>query len=284
MKNAGIDKAIEILGKLVSFLRKSMIHIISVGPMPNHVAFIMDGNRRFARKHNLAEAGGYKFGLLALISCVKYCSELGVRYVTFFAFSIDNFKRRSDEIQPLMDLFLEYIEELMKEDSIVSRYGIRVYFQGDLKLFSEPVRLAAENAMLATAHNSNLFLIVCLAYTSTDEIVHAVQESCIEKRGGVIVLNESGKPEENEKNDGESFVKVTDIDKNMYMGIAPEPDILIRTSGDTRLSNFLLWQTACTYLYFPSAFWPEIGFRHLLWAILNFQRHHQYLTKRKKQV
>ncbi|KAJ6405751.1 hypothetical protein OIU84_013668 [Salix udensis] len=278
MKNAGIDKAIEILGKLVRFVRKSMIHVISVGPMPDHVAFIMDGNRRFARKHNLSEAAGYRIGLLALISCVKYCSELGVRYATFYAFSIDNFKRRSDEIQPLMDLFLEYIEGLMKEGSIVSRYGIRVYFKGNLKLFSEPVRLAAENAMLATAHNSKLFLIVCLAYTSTDEIVHAVQESCEEKWGGAILLNE------NEKNEGESFVKVTDIDKNMYMAIAPEPDILIRTSGDTRLSNFLLWQTTCTYLYFPSAFWPEIGFRHLLWAILNFQRHHQYLTKRKKQV
>lgn len=183
-----------------------------------------------------------------------------------------------------MDSFLEHVEGLMKEDSIVSRYGIRVYFQGNLKLLSEPVRLAAENAMLATAHNSKLLLIVCIAYTSTNVIVHAVQESCREKWGGIIVLNESAEPEENEKNDGESFVKVTDVDKNMYMAIAAEPDILIRTSGDTRLSYFLLWQTTCTYLYFPSAFWPEIGFRHLLWAILNFQRHHQYLNKRKKQM
>ncbi|XP_011029075.1 PREDICTED: dehydrodolichyl diphosphate synthase 8-like [Populus euphratica] len=146
MKNVSKDKAIEILGKLVSFLRESMIHIISVGPMPNHIAFIMDGNRR----------------------------------------------------------------------------------------------LAAENAMLATAHNSKLFLTVCIACTSTDVIVHAVQESCREKGGGIIVLNESGEPEENEKNDGESFVEVTDVDKNMYMATAPEPDILIRTSGDTRLSYFLL--------------------------------------------
>uniref|UniRef100_A0A2K2BD33 Alkyl transferase n=2 Tax=Populus trichocarpa TaxID=3694 RepID=A0A2K2BD33_POPTR len=255
MKNASKDKAIEILGKLVSFLRKSMIHIISVGPLPNHIAFIMDGN-----------------------------VPEGVRCATFYAFSIDNFKQRPDGIQPLMDSFLEHVEGLMKEDSLVSRYGIRVYFQGNLELLSEPVRLAAENAMLATAHNSKLLLIVCIAYTSTNVIVHAVQESCREKWGGIIVLNESAEPEENEKNDGESFVKVTDVDKNMYMAIAAEPDILIRTSGDTRLSYFLLWQTTCTYLYFPSAFWPEIGFRHLLWAILNFQRHHQYLNKRKKQM
>lgn len=117
----------------------------------------------------------------------------------------------------------------MKEDSIVSRYGIRVYFQGNLKLLSEPVRLASENAMLATAHNSKLFLIVCIACTSTSVIVHSVQESCRQKWGGIIVLKESAEPEENEKNDGESFVKVTDVDKNMYMAIAPEPDILIRT-------------------------------------------------------
>lgn len=87
-----------------------MTHIISVGPMPKYIAFIMDGNRRFAWKQNLAEAAGYKFSLLALISCVKYCYELGVRCVTFYAFSIDNFKRRPDEIQPLMDLFLEHVE------------------------------------------------------------------------------------------------------------------------------------------------------------------------------
>ncbi|CAK7346417.1 unnamed protein product [Dovyalis caffra] len=255
MRNASKDKAIEILGKLVSFLRKCMINIISVGPMPNHIAFIMDGNRSYARKHNMGKLTGHKFGLLALFSCVKYGYELGVRYLTFYAFSIDSFKQNPDEVEPLMDLFLEYVQGFMKEETFVNRYGMRVFFKGDLKLCSEPVRLAAKKAMLATAQNSKIFLTICVAYSSTNEIVHAVQESCEEKWGEISLLNENGanfystNPVENEINGGESFVKITDIDKNMYTAIAPDPDILIHTSGETRLSNFLLWQTTYTYLY-----------------------------------
>ncbi|MBA0715306.1 hypothetical protein Golax_014209 [Gossypium laxum] len=249
----------------------------------------MDGNRRFTKKCKLMEGAGHKIGFSALMSMLKYCYEFGVRYVTVYAFSIENFKRSPEEVQSLMDLMLEKIEEILKEQSIVNRYGVRVIFSGNLKLLSEPVRLAAERAMLATAKNSKAVLSICVAYTSTNEIMHAVQESCEEKWDEITLLNSSGAGYGlislggYEQDVMDHLIKLTDIEKHMYMAAAPDPDIIVRTSGETRLSNFLLWQSANCYLYSPSVLWPEIGFRQFLWAILNFQRIHFYLDKQRKQ-
>jgi ditrans,polycis-polyprenyl diphosphate synthase len=280
----------QIWGNLVTFVRRSIFCVLSVGPIPNHIAFIMDGNRRYGKKQNLMEGIGHRVGFLALMSMLKYCYEFGVRYVTIYAFSIDNFKRCPEEVQSLMDLMQEKIEGLIKEDSIVNRYGVRVHFLGNLKLLSEPVRLAAERAMMATANNSKAVLSICVAYTSTNEIVHAVQKSCEKKWEEISKLSTSGSGygliqlRWNEKDERENLIKLIDIEKHMYMAVAPDPDILIRTSGETRLSNFLLWQSAYCSLYSPSVLWPEIGFRHFLWAILNFQRNHFYLEKKRKQL
>ncbi|XP_057965744.1 dehydrodolichyl diphosphate synthase CPT3 [Malania oleifera] len=274
-------KGSKVSETLCSFLRKCMFCVLSVGPVPNHISFIMDGNRRYAKKMKLTEGTRHRVGFLALMSMLKYCYELGVKYVTIYAFSIDNFKRSPDEVQSLMDLMLEKIEGLMKEDSMVNRYGVRVCFIGNLKLLSDSVRLAAEKAMLATATNSKAVLSICVAYTSTNEIVHAVQESC-EEKWDERVLNVS--KASCEKDGEEHFVNLADIEKNMYMAVVPDPDILIRTSGETRLSNFLLWQSAYCLLHSPSALWPEIGFWHLIWAVLNFQRNYSYLQKKNKQL
>ncbi|GMI69304.1 cis-prenyltransferase 1, cis-prenyltransferase 3 [Hibiscus trionum] len=274
-------RLVQMYGNIVSFLRKCIFYILSVGLIPNHIAFIMDGNRRYTKRLNLMQGAGHKVGYSALMSMLKYCYELGVRYVTIYAFSIDNFKRSPEEVQSLMDLMLDKIEELLREESIVNRYGIRVYFSGNLKLLNEPVRLAAERVMLATAKNSKAVLSICVAYTSTNEIVHAVRESCEEKWDEITLLNSSGGyvPDESDH-----LIKVTDIEKHMYMAFAPDPDIIIRTSGETRLSNFLLWQSANCYLYSPSVLWPEIGFRQFLWAILNFQRIRFYFDRKRKQL
>lgn len=244
---------------------------------------------RFAKKCKLMEGAGHKVGFSALMSMLKYCYEFGVRYVTVYAFSIENFKRSPEEVQSLMDLMLKKIEEILKKQSIVNRYGVRVIFSGNLKLLSEPVRLAAERAMLATAKNSKAVLSICVAYTSTNEIMHAVQESCEEKWDEITLLNSSGAGYGlislggYEQDEMDHLIKLTDIEKHMYMAAAPDPDIIIRTSGETRLSNFLLWQSANCYLYSPSVLWPEIGFRQFLWAILNFQQIHFYLDKLRKQ-
>ncbi|KAG8634039.1 dehydrodolichyl diphosphate synthase 6 [Manihot esculenta] len=313
----------EMFGNLGSFLRICIFRVLSMGPIPNHFAFIMDGNRRYAKKKNMKEGAGHRAGFLALISLLKYCYELGVKYVTVYAFSIDNFKRSPDEVKDLMNLLLEKIEELLRDESIVNQYGVRVYFIGNLKLLIEPVRIAAEKVMKATANNTNYTLLICIAYTSLDEIVHAVQVSCKNVTSSCIAtgVEEDGNKNKNNmtlravqgsyvdtwynyqamkenrmgngasasKESGDmqgecSIIKLVDIEKHMYMAVAPKPDILIRSSGETRLSNFLLWQASECLLYSPDALWPEVGLWHLLWAVLNFQRNHSYLEKKRRQL
>jgi len=305
----------------------------------------------------MGEGDGHKAGFSALLSVLRYCYELGIKYVTVYAFSIDNFRRKPKEVQTFMELMREKIEELLQQESIINEYGVRLHFIGNMQLLTEPVRVAAEKAMRVTAHNQERVLLICVAYTSRDEIVHAVQESCKDKwneiqpskadkvsigeftrtnqgpkRNGLdlnfhdscngnetkaCILHEEAKGaeekdallEQNVKKRSDNYsegeitscngtveitekrnkqgeiasIKLVDIEKHMYMAVAPDPDILIRTSGEERLSNFLLWQTSACPLYAPKVLWPEIGLRHLVWAVLNFQRHHFYLEKKKKQ-
>ncbi|KAK9162644.1 hypothetical protein Syun_003546 [Stephania yunnanensis] len=270
---------------LLSLLRKGVFRVLSVGPTPNHIAFILDGNRRFAQSLNLKEGDGHKIGFLTLMSMLKYCYEMGVKYVTIYAFSIDNFKRKPHEVQNLMDLMLEKIDESLEKESIVNNFGIRVHFIGNLMLLNEQVRAAAKKAMAATAKNDKAVLSICVAYTSTDEIVHAIQESYYEKQEETNEQNSNDIGVHNgfvEKNPND--IKVTDIERHMYSAFAPNPDVLIRTSGETRLSNFLLWQTTHCHLYSPSVLWPNISFWHLVWGILNYQKVHSYLEKKRKKT
>ncbi|TKY44443.1 Dehydrodolichyl diphosphate synthase 6 [Spatholobus suberectus] len=110
------------------------------------------------------------------MSILRYCYELGVKYVTVYAFSIDNFKRKPKEVQSLMELMREKIEELLQQESLINEYGVRLHFIGDMQLLTEPVRVAVEKAMRVTAHNNQRVLLICVAYTSCHEIVHAVQD------------------------------------------------------------------------------------------------------------
>lgn len=124
--------------------------MLSAGPIPNHIAFIMDGNRRFAKNQNMPKGLGHHFGFLTLMSMLRYCDELGVKYVTAYSFSIDNFKRRPEEVKSLMDMLHEKISSMMEEESTVNRYKVRVRVIGNLKLLSEQVRQVARRVMEAT--------------------------------------------------------------------------------------------------------------------------------------
>ncbi|XP_062102759.1 dehydrodolichyl diphosphate synthase 6-like [Humulus lupulus] len=308
----------QLLKGLAIFVVKCLFRLISVGPVPEHIAFVMDGNRRHAKKLNEHTIAGHKAGYSSLITMLGYCYELGVKYVTVYAFSIDNFKRSPEEVENLMDLFQEKFERFLEHESIVHRYGIRVYLIGNLKLLSEPVRVSAEKLMKATAKNNKGSLLFCVAYTSCDEVVHAIQESCKSKKCEIqtskdsvdgsegvgdykkmngLVVHELEEHEDKPRDDAAEpcnevcekqmnipTIKLVDIEKHMYMAVAPDPDIVIRSSGENRLSNFLLWQTANCPLYSPAALWPELGLLHLVWAVLNFQRSYQYLEKNKKKI
>ncbi|CAI9093025.1 OLC1v1028426C4 [Oldenlandia corymbosa var. corymbosa] len=282
------NKISELFQCVSSLSRKCVFSVLSIGPLPDHIAFIMDGNRRYAKRCNLLEGAGHKLGYAALMNMLKYCYELNIKFVTIYAFSIDNFRRRPEEVQSTMILIQEKIEDLIKEESLVNQYGVRIYFLGNLKLVSKSVRLAAERAMAATAGNSKAVLSICLAYTSTDEIVHAVQDCCDEKKEEIRSLESSGTENGlsavrgNGKDKRKDIIVVHDVEKHMHAAVAPDPDIIIRTSGETRLSNFLLWQSAWCLLYAPSILWPQIGFRHLVWAVVEFQRNFCYLKQKMK--
>ncbi|KAK9704846.1 hypothetical protein RND81_07G014800 [Saponaria officinalis] len=274
-------KEVSVLSNAAYFVRKCLFGVLSKGPIPDHISFIMDGNRRYAQKYDLDEGTGHRLGYIALMSMLRNCYELGVKYVTIYAFSIDNFKRRPEEVQALMKLIREKIEGSLKQESMVNQYGVRVHFIGDLKLLDESVRLAAEKAMAATAGNSKAVLSICIAYTSTNEIMNAVEQSCEEKWDSAAygLTNYAS-------NGDTKYVDLADIERRIFMRVAPNPDIIVRTSGESRLSNFLLWQSARSILYSPSVLWPEIGLRHLVWAILKFQRNCCYVEKKheKKRV
>jgi ditrans,polycis-polyprenyl diphosphate synthase len=255
----------------ISFLlRKFLFSILCIGPVPSHIALIMDGNRRFAKRHSLLRdgadpGGGHRVGFKSLISVVQYCYEMGVKCVTLYAFSIDNFSRSSEEVQILMDLIKEKLDVLIAQKSLLMKSDIRINIWGNLELLSEPVRLAAKKVMDMTMHNEGAMLSICVAYTSTSEIAHAIEASVRERR------NNGG-------------IHVSDLERNMYTAGCIEPDIIIRTSGETRLSNFLLWQSESTHLQNPDILWPEFSLRHFVSAVLEYQRVHGFLKRLKGET
>ncbi|GLT85905.1 hypothetical protein SLE2022_040770 [Rubroshorea leprosula] len=254
------------------FIAKCIFNVLRIGPIPNHIAFIMDGNRRFAKKRNMAEGVGHEVGFQTLKSVIVFCLELGVKCVTAYAFSIDNFRRKPEEVQKLMDLMMEKMKHLTERESFVHQKQVRIHIAGNLQLLNPPLRDAAKRLMEVTAGYSKAVLTICIAYTSSNEIVHAVRESCEEKRNSI------------EDQTKDVSLDLADIEKHMYMAIVPDPEIVIRTSGENRLSDFLLWQSCSSQLVSTAALWPEIGFWHLVCAVLDFQRNHIYLGKKKKQM
>ncbi|KAH7387841.1 hypothetical protein KP509_16G044700 [Ceratopteris richardii] len=154
-----------------------MLWIIAAGPMPTHIAFIMDGNRRFADRLRVDRRIGHSHGYDALLRTLKDCFDLNIRTVTLFAFSIDNFHRSSDEVSALMDLMQSKLEALVEKQGLASQYGIKIRVLGDLHLLPQGARLAAEKAMAVTSQNSSLILNLCVSYTSTHEIVKSIQKT-----------------------------------------------------------------------------------------------------------
>ncbi|KAK8617538.1 hypothetical protein V6N13_080448 [Hibiscus sabdariffa] len=267
----------DVLGHLfsgwTSILRKWAFRVLRVGPIPRHIAIIMDGNRRYAKRKRLQEGTGHDAGAMALLYLLVYCYELGIKYVTVYAFSIDNFKRNPEEVQKIMDLMMESVFLLSRLSKI---YSLRVHFAGNLQLLSADLRKAAKKLMENTASNSNLVLTICVSYTCSDEILHAVEESCKEKTK-IVGCDDDGQGTHR-------VIKLVDIEKHMYMAIAPDPDIIIRTGGEWRLSNFLLWQSCCCHLSSIFTVWPEFGVLHLVWVVLDFQHKYTYFARKKNAI
>ncbi|KAL6606708.1 hypothetical protein ACP70R_042361 [Stipagrostis hirtigluma subsp. patula] len=267
-----------VLASFQNFLRKCLVAVLSYGPMPKHIAFIMDGNRRYAKFRSIKEGAGHRVGYTALMANLMYCYEMGVKYITVYAFSIDNFKRDPSEVQSLMGLMEEKINELLENANVINKANCKINFWGNLDMLCEPVRLAAQKLMASTAGNTGLVFSVCMPYNSTYEIVNAVNGICAERKE----MLHKGHAGNDASNGVDSEITVADLDRHMYSAGCPDPDIVIRTSGETRLSNFLLWQTTFSHLQNPDPLWPEFSFRHLAWAILQYQRAYPYLERNRK--
>ncbi|KAM3195089.1 hypothetical protein ACQJBY_071258 [Aegilops geniculata] len=266
-----------VVESLQNFLRKCIIAVLSYGPMPKHIAFIMDGNRRYAKSRSIKQGTGHSVGFAALMASLIYCYEMGVKYITVYAFSIDNFKRDPSEVKTLMELMEEKINELLENKNVINKVNCKINFWGNLDMLPEPVRLAAQKLMASTAENTGLVFSVCMPYNSTSEIANAVTQLCKERRDAMQGQQAGGRNGRGTRSD----ISVADLDRHMYTAGCPDPDIVIRTSGETRLSNFLLWQTTFSHLQNPDPLWPEFSWRHLVWAILQYQRAYPYIEQNK---
>lgn len=214
-----------------------------------HIAIIMDGNRRWAKMKNLPSAMGHKKGVDALKNTLKACDDFGVKYLTVYAFSTENWNRKQDEVDFLMDLFCK---TLKNETLEMHEKNVVIKFIGDTTKLSPKLQEILRESSDLTKENTGVTLQIAFNYGSRDEIVHAVKN---------IISS------------GISSDKVTTdlISQNLYTANIPDPDLLIRTGGEMRISNYLLWQIAYSEFYVTQKFWPEFDKETLSEAILEFK-------------
>ena len=213
--------------------------------LPKHVAFIMDGNRRWAKKKNLQIIEGHKKGSEVVKNLVKKSIDLRIKYLTFFSFSTENWNRSKDEIINLQTLLNFYLES--EEENFV-RKKIKFLFIGDIDKFDDKIKSKLINLQSKTSSFDKLIFTLALSYGSRNEIVEAIKK--IKKNTNLI--------------------KETDIANNLMTRTIPDPDLVIRTSGEMRLSNFLLWQVAYAELYFTKTLWPEFNSQKYIKALQNY--------------
>ena len=200
--------------------------------VPHHIAIVMDGNGRWAKKRFLPRIAGHKQGVDALSDCVKACLGRGVRVLTVFAFSSENWNRPSDEVSGLMDLL---VLALAKQVPRLNANGVQLHFIGDRQRLSRKVQAGLLEAEFNTAGNQRLIFNVCFNYGGRWDIAQAAQK--LASRGEAITEQS--------------------LDQAMALAHVPDPDLLIRTGGELRISNFMLWQAAYSELYFSASLWPE---------------------------
>ncbi len=227
------------------------------GVIPEHIGIILDGNRRFARSMGLDISEGYKLGAAKVREILEWCDEIGVKHVTLFAFSTENFSRPPEQVKAVLSVIREEIDRLRSELDDLRRRGLRVRFIGRLDLLPEDLREAARRLESATRDFGERTVNVALAYGGRAEIIDAVREIARKVKAGKL------SPEEIDEETFKRFLYLPDI---------PDPDLIIRTSGEERISNFLLWHSAYSEFYFMEAYLPALRKVDFLRAIRDFQR------------
>ncbi|MCW5966759.1 MAG: isoprenyl transferase, partial [Bryobacterales bacterium] len=223
--------------------------------LPRHIAVIMDGNGRWANQRNLPRVAGHKAGMNAVRQVIEQCARMGVRAVTLYAFSVENWKRPRTEVETLWRLLRFYVDHELPK--LVDN-GIQIRTMGRTQALPRDVARDLQRCVDATQGNRGLIVNIAINYGGRTEIVDAVNQA-VEQARATGTLDSLEFSEEL-------------IEQNLYSRGLPDPDLLIRTSGELRISNFLLWQLAYTEIYVTPTYWPDFGLRDLLEAILDFQK------------
>lgn len=233
--------------------------------VPRHIGFIMDGNRRYAKKKQMESKEGHEAGFRSMSKILELCYEAGVDTATVFAFSIENFKRSAYEVDAIMSLARERIRQIREHGELAQKYGVRIRVIGDISLLDKDLLKEIKNTMELTRNNTRATLNICMPYTGREEIYHSMK----------TVLDDDSY---SSKNISEEI-----IDKHLYTAGQPPLDLLIRTSGVTRLSDFMLWQTCSNdvMIEFIDCLWPEFGPFRMAWILLKFAFHKNFSSGRK---
>ncbi len=224
--------------------------------IPEHIAIIMDGNRRLAKTMGKPPWFGHRLGAKRLEDVIEWCIRLGVKSITAYAFSIENFSRSEKEINYLFDLFEEYFYKVA-EDERIRKDGVKVKAIGRLEKFPDRVLKAVRYAEEKTKNNRNLLLNIAMAYGGRQELVDAIKKIAVKVKAGEVEI----------ENIDEKLVS-----GHLYTNGVKDPDLIIRTSGEERISDFLLWQSAYSELYFCETFWPSFRKIDFLRAIRTYQQ------------
>lgn len=234
--------------------------------IPRHVAIIMDGNGRWAKRHGLARMFGHRQGVDTVHQITEVAAEIGVEYLTLYAFSTENWNRPQEEVDALMALL---VDTIAKETPTLMKNNVRLSIIGDLRRLPDLARQRFEECIAQTASNTGLNLVVALSYSSRWEIVNAMREVAKDVQSGKL---------------RQECIDEETISGYMTTKNIPDPDLLIRTSGELRISNFLLWQLAYTELYFTTCLWPDFSKEDFLAAIKDYQQRERRFGKTSEQI
>jgi undecaprenyl diphosphate synthase len=244
-------------------VQEYLVKKINSSNLPQHIAIIMDGNGRWAQRHTIGRIRGHKKGAQAVRATVRACLEIGIKYLTLFAFSMENWNRPGEEVQALMSLLEEYLD---KEKDKLHKQGIKLTSIGELDLLETRVKDKIRRAKELTKSNTKMTLNIALSYGGRDEIIHAVKNIIQDSKEKKIDINKQT------------------FSSYLYTDNIPDPDLLIRTGGEYRISNFLLWQIAYTELYFTKVLWPDFTKEQLIKAIDSYQRRERRFGMTGEQI
>ena len=234
--------------------------------IPRHIAIIMDGNGRWAKKQGLARMFGHKQGVTTVHNITEAAAEIGIEYLTLYAFSTENWNRPKEEVDALMALL---VDTIAKETPTLMKNDVRLLTIGDVDRLPQATREKFLGCIRDTSANTGLNLVLALSYSSRWEIIEAAKRIAAEVKAGTLAVDD---------------INEAAISNHLTTGGIPDPDLLIRTSGEMRISNFLLWQIAYSELYFTPRLWPEFTTEDLYEAIVDYQHRERRFGKTSEQL